>query len=89
MIGALPLGCGQTRWCSALAVCSVNSPDHFDTTTVATLLPMVLQVAMANDLKRWTPNSSARPSTGSTPIAVTVAANTKKLPPDTAAAPLR
>ncbi|MNN82533.1 hypothetical protein D3C81_1994740 [compost metagenome] len=66
----------------------MNSPDHLDTTTVATLLPMVLQVAMAIDMKRYTPNSKAKPSTGSTPIAVTVAANTTKLPPDTAAAPL-
>ena len=49
---------------------------------------MVLQVAMAMDMNRYTPNNSAKPSTGNTPIAVTVAANTTKLPPDTAAAPL-
>ncbi len=49
---------------------------------------MVLQVAMAMDMNRYTPNSSAKPSTGNTPIAVTVAANATKLPLDTAAAPL-
>jgi hypothetical protein len=54
---------------------------------VATLLPMTLVVAMAIDMKRYTPNSTASPSSGRMPVAATVAANTTKLPPETVAAP--
>lgn len=63
-------------------------PQPLRTATVATLSPMVLQEAVAMDIKRYTSHSMARPLNGSTPIAVIVAANTTKLPPDTAAAPL-
>jgi hypothetical protein len=38
------------RWRSAERASKV--PDHFATTTVATLLPIVLQVAMAIERKR-------------------------------------
>lgn len=42
---------------------------------------------MAMDRKRYTPSSNAKPSTGNTPIAVTVAAKTAKLQLKIAAAP--
>jgi hypothetical protein len=45
-------------------------------------------VAGGNGHGHTTVYARARPSIGSTPIAVTVAANTTKLPPDTDAAPL-
>ena len=57
------------------------------TTTVATPLPIRLVSARASDMKRSMPRISARPATGTSPTADSVAASTMKPLPVTPAAP--
>src|SRR5262249_39236382 len=72
--------CSRSRFSS-------RASSHFDTTTVATPLPMRLVSARASDMKRSTPRISAMLATGIWPTEASVAASTMKPLPVTPAAP--
>ncbi len=66
---------------------SSHAPSHFETTTQATALLIVLVRARASDMNRSTPTISATPATGRSGITVSVATSATKPLPVTPAAP--
>ena len=69
-------------------ILSIAVFSDFDTTTVATPLPIKFVIARASDMKRSTPNNNAIPSTGIIGNAANVAAKVINPEPVTPAAPL-